>query len=75
MEKNESIETNARHYDALLKALNENNKVDEAMELGVSGELLAIDIREALYFFGLITGEVTTDYLLGNIFANFCIGK
>ena len=75
LENNESIVTNSRHYDALLKALNEINKVDEAMKLGVSGDLLAIDIREALYFFGLITGEVTTDDLLGNIFANFCIGK
>lgn len=75
LENNESIVTNSRHYDALLRALNEINKVDEAMELGVSGDLLAIDIREALYFFGLITGEVTTDDLLGNIFANFCIGK
>ena len=75
LQNNESIVTNSRHYDALLKALNEINKVDEAMELGVSGDLLAIDIREALYFFGLITGEVTTDDLLGNIFANFCIGK
>ena len=45
------------------------------MELGLSGDLMAIDIREALYFFGNITGEVTTDDLLGNIFANFCIGK
>jgi len=75
LQNNETIVTNSRHYDALLKALNEINNVDEGMHLGISGDLLAIDIREALYYFGLITGEVTTDDLLGNIFANFCIGK
>ncbi len=75
LHNNETIVTNSRHYDALLKALNEINKVDEGIQHGLSGDLLAIDIREALYFFGLITGEVTNDDLLGNIFANFCIGK
>lgn len=75
LNNNDTIVTNSRHYDALLKALNEINKVDEGIQIGLSGDLLAIDIREALYFFGLITGEVTNDELLGNIFANFCIGK
>lgn len=75
LHNNETIVTNSRHYDALQKALNEINKVSDGLELGLSGDLMAIDIREALYFFGLITGEVTTDDLLGNIFANFCIGK
>ena len=75
LNNNDSIVTNSRHYDALLKALNEINKVDEGTQLGISSDLLAIDIREALYYFGLITGEVTNDELLGNIFANFCIGK
>ena len=75
LKNDETIVTNSRHYDALLKALNEINKVDEGIQHGLSGDLLAIDIREALYFFGLITGEVTNDDLLGNIFANFCIGK
>ena len=75
LHNNETIVTNSRHYDALQKALNEINKVNDGLELGLSGDLMAIDIREALYFFGLITGEVTTDDLLGNIFANFCIGK
>lgn len=71
----DTIVTNSRHYDALLKALNEINKVDEAIINNVSSDLMAIDIRETLYYFGLITGEVTNDDLLGNIFANFCIGK
>jgi tRNA modification GTPase len=75
LHNNETIVTNSRHYDALLKALNEINKVDEGTQLGIPSDLLAIDIRESLYYFGLITGEVTNDELLGNIFANFCIGK
>jgi tRNA modification GTPase len=49
--------------------------VKEGLETDISGDLLAIDIRQALYHFGEITGEITNDDLLGNIFANFCIGK
>jgi tRNA modification GTPase len=45
------------------------------MQEGLSGDLLAIDIRQALYHSGKIIGEITSDDLLGNIFANFCIGK
>jgi tRNA modification GTPase len=75
LRNNETIVTNSRHYDALLKALEEIQKVQEGLELGISGDLLAIDIRQALYHFGEITGEITSDDLLGNIFANFCIGK
>ena len=72
---NETIVTNTRHYDSLLKALEEIQKVKWGLDLRISSDLMAIDIRSALYFFGEITGEVTNDELLGNIFANFCIGK
>lgn len=75
LRNNETIVTNSRHYDALLKALEEIQKVQFGMDNEVSGDLLAIDIRQALYHFGEITGEITSDDLLGNIFANFCIGK
>ncbi|WP_416441299.1 tRNA uridine-5-carboxymethylaminomethyl(34) synthesis GTPase MnmE [Leeuwenhoekiella sp. A16] len=75
LHNNETIVTNSRHYDALLKALQEIEKVQEGINIGLSSDLMAIDIREALYFFGEITGQVTNDELLGNIFANFCIGK
>ena len=75
LRNNETIVTNSRHYDALLKALEEITKVQQGMDDGLPGDLLAIDIRQALYHFGEITGEITTDDLLGNIFANFCIGK
>lgn len=75
LRNNDTIITNSRHYDALLKALEEIEKVKHGLESGLSGDLLAIDIRQALYHFGEITGEITSDDLLGNIFANFCIGK
>jgi tRNA modification GTPase len=75
LRNNETIITNSRHYDALLKALEEIQKVQSGMDMNLSGDLLAIDIRQALYHFGEITGEITSDDLLGNIFANFCIGK
>ncbi len=75
LRNNETIVTNSRHYDALLKAFEEIQKVQQGLETGLSGDLLAIDIRQALYHFGEITGEITNDDLLGNIFANFCIGK
>lgn len=75
LRNNETIVTNSRHYDALLKALEEILKVQDGIDNGLSGDLMAIDIRQALYYFGEITGEITNDDLLGNIFANFCIGK
>ena len=75
LRNNETIVTNTRHYDSLLKALDEIQKVKFGLETNLSSDLMALDIREALYQFGLITGQVSNDELLGNIFANFCIGK
>lgn len=75
LKNEETIVTNTRHYDALGKAYEEVDKVQMGLTEGISGDLLAIDIRQALYHFGEITGEITSDDLLGNIFANFCIGK
>jgi len=75
LRNNETIVTNTRHYDSLLKALEEIQKVTFGLNSGLSSDLMAIDIKQALYYFGEITGEVTNDELLGNIFANFCIGK
>lgn len=71
----ETIVTNTRHYDSLLKALEAIVKVQDGMNTHLSADLLALDVRDALYHFGMITGQVTNDELLGNIFANFCIGK
>jgi tRNA modification GTPase len=75
LRNNETIITNTRHYDSLHKALEEIQKVKFGLQTNLSSDLMAIDIKEALYHFGTITGQVTNDELLGNIFANFCIGK
>ncbi len=75
LRNNETIVTNTRHYDSLLKALEEIQKVKFGLQTNLPSDLMAIDIKQALYYFGEITGEVTNDELLGNIFANFCIGK
>lgn len=75
LRNNETIITNSRHYDSLIKAFEAIQKVKFGIETDLSSDLMAIDIRDALYHFGNITGEVTNDELLGNIFANFCIGK
>ncbi len=75
LQNNGTVVSNSRHYAALQKALKEIEQVREGLNNGLSGDLLAIDIRQALHHLGEITGEITTDDLLGNIFANFCIGK
>lgn len=75
LRNNETIVTNTRHYNSLLKALEEIDKVQLGIDEELPSDLMAIDVREALYHLGEITGQVTNDELLGNIFANFCIGK
>ncbi|NJB35403.1 tRNA uridine-5-carboxymethylaminomethyl(34) synthesis GTPase MnmE [Croceivirga sp. JEA036] len=69
------IVTNSRHYDSLIKAMEEVTKVKEGMDAELPSDLIAIDIRQVLFHLGEITGQVTNDELLGNIFSNFCIGK
>ena len=70
-----TIITNARHVEALQKAHADLLKVKEGMDSNVTGDFLAMDIRQVLHHLGSITGEISSDDLLGNIFANFCIGK
>ena len=72
---NETIVTNLRHYDELNLTLHEINVIINGLKNGITGDFLAINIRQALFHLGSITGEVTTDTLLGNIFGKFCIGK
>ncbi|HSY76349.1 MAG TPA: GTPase, partial [Bacteroidia bacterium] len=67
--------TNSRHYEALQLTLQNLANAKKGIENKLSGELVASDIRSALAHLGEITGEVTTDDLLGNIFSRFCIGK
>ena len=69
------IVTNIRHYEALSSARDAIERVIEGLKTGISGDFLAQDIRECLHYLGEITGIVTTDEVLGHIFAHFCIGK
>ncbi len=67
--------SNIRHYNALKSASESLERVSEGLVSDLPTDLLAQDIREVLHYLGEITGEVTTDEILGNIFKNFCIGK
>jgi len=73
--QDEVIVTNLRHYEALAKVSDSLGRVMEGLEKGIPEDLVATDIRQAIHYLGEITGEITTDEILGNIFKNFCIGK
>ncbi len=75
LSNNETIVSNSRHFEALSNALFSIREVQKGIDNNISSDLFASDIRQALHHLGLITGEITTEDLLGNIFANFCIGK
>lgn len=70
-----TVVTNIRHYEALRKSEESLAAVLKGMHEGVTSDFIAMDIRQALHFLGEITGQISTDDLLGNIFSNFCIGK
>ena len=72
---NETVITNVRHYNSLINILNAVERIKEAMIIRITGDFLAADIRVALEALSEITGEVTNDEILGNIFGKFCIGK
>ena len=69
------IVTNSRHLDLLSKTLDEIKKIKLSIKQNISSDLLSIDIKQASYFLGELTGEISNDELLGNIFSKFCIGK
>lgn len=69
------IVTNSRHLDLLSKTHNEIKKIKSSIKQNISSDLLSIDIKQASYFLGELTGEISNDELLGNIFSKFCIGK
>ena len=76
LHSNQSIITNERHYRALADSLKDIERVEQGMDTGISGDFLAMDIREALKHLGSIIGEVDVDKdILGAIFSKFCIGK
>ncbi len=75
MNLDNTIITNTRHYEALNNAYTSLSDVLTSLENGITTDFVAMDIRRALRFLGEVTGEVTTEDLLGNIFSKFCIGK
>lgn len=72
---NDVTVTNLRHYEALLHAHDAILRVIDGLNSGISGDFLSQDLRECLNYLGEITGQITTDEVLGNIFSKFCIGK
>ena len=67
--------TNLRHYQNLVQTNESLERVLKGMNEGITGDFLAMDIRQSLHYLGEITGAITTDDLLENIFSKFCIGK
>ena len=70
-----TLVTNVRHYEALLHASESLNQFQQGLEMNIPTDLISQDLRQALYYLGSITGEITTDEVLGTIFSRFCIGK
>ena len=69
------VVSNMRHYEALQHAHTAIRRVIEGIESGISGDFLSQDIRECMHYLGEITGQISNDEILGNIFGKFCIGK
>ena len=70
-----TLVTNVRHYEALLHASESLSQVQQGLEINIPTDLVSQDLREAIHYLGTITGEITTDEVLGSIFSRFCIGK
>lgn len=73
--ENDVVVTNLRHYEALTRALAAIRRVEKGLDLQISSDFLSQDIRECMFYLGEITGQISTDEILGNIFSKFCIGK
>lgn len=69
------VVTNLRHYEALMNALEAVRRVKEGLDTGITSDFISQDIRECMFYLGEITGQISTDEILGNIFSKFCIGK
>lgn len=75
LSQNEVIVTNARHYEALLRAQDAIRRVENSLAQGIPGDLVSQDIRECIYHLSDIAGDVSSESILQNIFSHFCIGK
>ncbi|MBO4752342.1 MAG: tRNA uridine-5-carboxymethylaminomethyl(34) synthesis GTPase MnmE, partial [Bacteroidales bacterium] len=67
--------SNLRHFEAMKRLQEAIGQVRQGLEQGTPSDLVAIDLRDAIHNIGTITGEVTTDEILGTIFSRFCVGK
>ena len=75
LQENDIIVTNTRHYEALKRAHESLQRAREGLTNELPTDLLAMDVRDVIHYLGEITGQISTDEILGNIFQNFCIGK
>ena len=75
LQQSDTMLTNLRHYEAMYNILSSVKAVENGLQSDLTADLLMIDIRQALYYIGLITGQVSSDEILGTIFSRFCIGK
>ena len=75
LKQDEVIITNIRHYEVMLHVSESLERVISGLDNNLPEDLMAIDIRQSIHYLGEITGEITSDEILGNIFKNFCIGK
>lgn len=74
--QNDLVVTNARHYEALSRALEAIHRVQNGLAMQLSGDFVSQDLRECLFHLAeIVGGEITTDEVLGNIFKHFCVGK
>ena len=67
--------SNARHYEAIIRAHEAIARVQDGLQAGLSGELLSLDLQDCLNALGEVTGQITNTEVLSNIFSKFCIGK
>ncbi|MFC2117757.1 tRNA uridine-5-carboxymethylaminomethyl(34) synthesis GTPase MnmE [Bacteroidota bacterium] len=74
-EEKDTILSNTRHFEAISRANESLGRAITGLDTGLPGDLMAQDIREAIHYLGEITGEITTNEILGNIFEKFCVGK
>ena len=74
-DENAVIVTNSRHYHALVRAGEALDRTLQGLAMGLSGDLVSQDIRECMHYLGEITGEISSDDILGEIFSHFCVGK
>ena len=75
LKSDDVIITNIRHYEVMLHVSESLERVISGLDNNIPDDFIAIDIRQAIHYLGEITGEITSDEILGNIFKNFCIGK